>query len=106
MRPVTTTVTGVAASNAIPLDYQGSDPLVSIQVTISATATYTVQATLDDVWAGAPTNWFSVPTAALVAATTNQLATQTGLYTALRINVTASTGTVTMKLVTATGTAA
>ena len=93
MRPQKVIVTGVAASPAIPLDFQQRDFKVSLGVTISATATYTVQHTFDDVLSGETPTWFdhSFLTGLSVQADGNlefpAMAT--------RINVTASTGTVT-----------
>jgi hypothetical protein len=85
-------VTSVTASDPIKLNLWGSHE-VSLQVVISGTATYTVQQTLDDP-ASSPT-WFSHPDSALVGATTNQQGNYGYLPRAVRINVTAVSGSVT-----------
>ena len=51
MRPVRVTVTGIAVSPPIVLDHSQSPGTVAIGVIISATATYTVEHTFDDVFA-------------------------------------------------------
>lgn len=95
MRPVRVTVSGVAASAWIPVDHYRNDPSLGVYVAISATATYTVQVTGDDIYNPAVTpTAFSVPNANLVAATTNQVGQVTVPCTAIRVNVTVSTGTV------------
>lgn len=100
MRPVRVTVSGVSASSWVPVDWMRKDPSLGVFVTLSATATYTVQITGDDVFNPAVTpTAFSVPNANLVAATTNQVAQVTVPCTAIRINVTASTGTVTLTVI-------
>lgn len=98
MRPVVVVVSGVAASSVIPLDHRASTSGVAIGVKISATATYTVQHTFDDVWsptfsAGSAV-WY--PHATLAALSANADGNYAYPPIAMRINVTASTGTVTM----------
>lgn len=100
MRPATVTVTGVAASAIIPLDFGCPSPSKGVYVSISATATYTVQVTPDDIQNPAVTpTWYPVPVAALVGATANQAQEVTIPARAIRLNVTASTGTATMTVV-------
>lgn len=109
MRPASTnTVGAVEASSIIVLDYRGSQNRVGVQVVKSGTNTYTVQMTADDVFAdgysAASGNWFSVPIAAMVGATTSQMAELTCPATALRVNVTAFTnGGVTMRVLDISG---
>ncbi len=111
MRPVTSnTITSVAASNPIVVDYRGNQSRIGVQVTIGV-GTYTVQMTNDDVFAdgyvAASGNWFSVPAASLVAATTAQMAEVTCPCTALRLNVTAYTsGNFIMRVVDVSGSVA
>jgi hypothetical protein len=98
-KPVSITVTGVAASAAIPLDRKINPFWVGIYVRLSATATYNVEGTLDDIyaagWTEASGNWFSLPGFnALTVATANLLDFP---VTAIRLNVTASTGTATLQ---------
>lgn len=58
MRRVVQTVTGVGNSPAIPMDHRAQFFNVGIEAVVSATATYNVQYTLDDIYgtvnAGAP----------------------------------------------------
>ena len=105
MRPVTLpTVGSQAASSVCPLDYRAGNPQVSLQLIVTGTNTSTVQVTDDDVYAtdyvAASGNWFNCPVAALVGATASQIATMSGLFTAVRLNVTAYTnGGATLKIV-------
>lgn len=105
MRPVTMPTLGsVTVTNPCPLDYRAGNPQVSIQLIITGTNTSTVQVTDDDIWAptyvAADGNWFSCPVAALVGATASQIATMSGLFTAVRLNMTAWTsGGATLKIV-------
>ena len=99
MRPITITVTGVAASAPIVLDQHISPFAVSIFCEVSATATYTVQYTPDNPFAtasgfsGTPT-WTDHPS--LTAKTTNADSNLAFPASAVRLNVTASTGSVTI----------
>lgn len=108
MRPQTTSaITSVAASSPIVVDSRGSQSRLGIQVT-AGVGTYTVQMTADDVFANgyvaASGNWFSVPTAGLVAATTSQMLEVTCPCTAVRLNVTAYTsGSFVMRVVNISG---
>lgn len=62
-KPSRVTVTGVAASAAIPVDYQCSAPFnIGLFVDVGAGCTYTIQFTCDDL-ASAPTTWYSHPDA-------------------------------------------
>ena len=102
MRPVRVTVTGIAVSPPIVLDHSQSPGTVAIGVIISATATYTVEHTFDDVFAPAFTpgtaTW--LPHSTLAAKTTNADGNYAYAPIACRLNVSASTGTVTMTVVT------
>ncbi len=104
MRPIRTTVSGVAVSNPIPLDTYADPFNVGMAVVLSsgASLTYTVQHTFDDVYASnfdpATATWF--PNAAL----TDKIASSDGNYaypvTATRLNVTIWTsGTATLTVV-------
>jgi hypothetical protein len=103
MRPVRVTVTGIAVSPPIPLDHFQSPATVAIGVKISATATYTVEHTFDDVFDPAfnpaTATWY--PHSTLAAKTVNADGNYAFPPTACRLNVAASTGTVTMTVVTA-----
>lgn len=112
MRPASSNAVGsVAASNPVVLDYRGSGPKYGVAVDITGTLTYSVQYTLDDVFAPGyvPGSglWFNVPVAALVGATADQSGEITIPCTALRVNVTAWTsGTATLRVVPSNGPAA
>lgn len=103
MRPVRVTVTGVAASAPIIISNYTSPCNVGIGIKISATATYTVQFTFDDIFAAsfnpATATWYNSTDTLVVNATTNQSTNIAFPVTAVRINVTASTGTVTMTVI-------
>ncbi len=100
MRPAKTSVTGVAASTAVPLDIYCPTFNVGLYAVVSGTVTYTVQATGDDVFDSTVTpTWFSVSIAAMVGATANQSGNLTQPARAVRINQTAGTGTTTLTVV-------
>ena len=103
MRPVRITVTGVAASAPVGISNYTSPCNVGIGVKISATATYTVQFTFDDIFAAgfnpATAVWYDSSDTAVVAATTNQMTNVSFPVVAVRVNVTASTGSVTMTVI-------
>lgn len=105
MRPVTMPTLGsVVAGSPCPLDYRAGNPQVSLQLIITGTNTSTVQVTDDDVYAtdyvAASGNWFSCPVAALVGATASQISTMSGLFTAVRLNMTAWTsGGATLRII-------
>ncbi len=107
MRPVTAPVlAAVAAGSPIVLDYRAGNPLLSVQLIVTGTNTSTVQVTNDDVFASgyvaASGNWFSCPIATMVAATSSQLGNMSGLFTAIRLNMTAwASGGATLKIVAA-----
>lgn len=101
MRPVRVVVTGVDVSAPIPID-QGVNPTnIGLGVVISATATYTVEHTFDDVWDEnfnpVTAIWFPHPTLAGLAV--NQDGNLAFPPTAVRLNVSASTGDVTLNLI-------
>lgn len=101
MRPVRVVVTGIDVSAPIPIDQYLNPTNIGLGVVISATATYTVEHTFDDVWDEnfnpATATWFPHPTlAALSANADGNLAFPP---TAVRLNVAASTGTVTLNLI-------
>jgi len=103
MRPVTISVTGVAASVPVPVDQYQNPTDIGIEVIPGAGATVTVQYTLDDVFAvgynPATGNWFSVSAAALVGAVAAVAAKITDKATAFRMNQTVGATTSTMRLV-------
>lgn len=96
MRPIRVTVSGVAASNTIPLD-QYISPFnlgLGVSLTPGASLTYTVQHTFDDIWAKnfdpATANWFSHAT--MVNKTTSFDGNYAYPVTAIRLNVTVHSG--------------
>ena len=103
MRPVRVTVAGVAASAPIAISNYTSPCTVGIGVKISATATYTVQFTFDDIYAAtfnpATATWYSSTDISVVNATANAASNFAFPVTAVRLNVSASTGTVTMTVI-------
>lgn len=102
MRRIVTTVTGVANSAVIPVDYRAQVFNVGIEVVVSATATYNVQVTLDDIYNPAITpTWF--PLTGFTAGTASAIGNQAFPVSAFRLNVSASTGSVTLTLLQASG---
>lgn len=101
MRPVTRSLTGIANDVAVPLDLYQSPFNVSIQVTVMGNITYSVQWTVDDVFATgydpAAGNWFAAA-ANLTAATTSQAGSIVSPVTAVRLITTAGTGTAAMRV--------
>jgi hypothetical protein len=70
---------------------------VGIGCTISATATYSVQHSFDDITKGPPVVWFN--NANVNGATANADTNYAYPVTAIRLNVTASSGTVTIAII-------
>lgn len=100
MRPVTLSQTGVGNSVPIPVDIYLTPFNVTLTVEVTGTVTYSVVWTTDDVWnipAGS-LNW--QPAAAnLTAATTTQVGSLVSPVTAIQLQVTAGTGTATLRVV-------
>ena len=96
MRPVTVTVTSVTTSAVIPLDHFQPPSTVAIGVKLGSgvAATYKVEHTFDDVFAAgfspASATWFDHPV--LVAKTANADGNYAYPPTAIRLNVSAYTG--------------
>ncbi len=106
MRPITLEYTGSAtgATEAAQVNWRQKDFKLSFGVTLDATATYTVQHTLDDPAdytdkADWTTNaiWFDHPNVA--AETANKDGNYAYPIQGIRLNVNANTGTVTMKVI-------
>jgi hypothetical protein len=103
MRRITTSVTGVGISPVLPLDQRAQYFNVGIAIEVSGTVTYTVQFTLDDIYNSAITpTWYSV-SAGMTSATASQAGQLTIPASAMRLNVTAGTGTATMVLLQSSG---
>lgn len=94
MRPQTVTVSGVGTSAWIPLNTKQTPFNVGFGCVITGTATYTVQHTFDDVLAGATATAFD--NSSVAAETTNMDGNYAFPVSAIRLNVTASTGSVTL----------
>lgn len=92
------TTTNTATSNWLPVDNNIIDFQIGLHVVVSSgTPTYTVQGTLDDIQDPAVTPVaFSIPVAALVAATATQIGTLTMPVKAIRLTQT-GTGVTIMK---------
>ena len=103
MRPVRVTVTGIGVSLPIVLEHSTSPATVAIGVIISATATYTVEHTFDDVFAAGftPAGATWLPHSTLAAKSTSADGNYAYPPISCRLNVSASTGSVTMTVVTA-----
>jgi hypothetical protein len=101
MRPIRLTITGVGISLPQPMDARRNPFSVGMGVTASGTVTYSVQHTFDDVQAPAYNpatgNWFNH--VSLVAATASGDGAYQFPITALRLNVTAGTGTATLQAI-------
>mgnify|MGYP000884397961 CR=1 FL=1 len=98
MRPTTVTVAGIGDSAVIVPDHYQSPSTVALGAKISATATYSVQHTFDDVF---DPNFNAGTATWLNHATMNALtANADGNYAypprGIRLHVTASTGSVTL----------
>lgn len=102
MRPVTLTVTGIGISPVVPMDFRAQNFNVGFGCEITGTATYSVQHTFDDIYNPAITPvWFNH--AFVNAATTNQDGNYAFPIRAMRLNVTASTGSVTINILQSAG---
>lgn len=94
MRPQKITVSAVAASNWIPVDYKQSPMNVGVAcVVVSGTATYTVEYTFDDIFDPTVTP-VAFALTAITAQTTSKEATINQPIMAVRLNVTAGTSPV------------
>lgn len=92
-------ITGVANSPWIPVDSRVVSPVIGLNVVLSATATYTIQTTMDDPYGAAGiVNFNATPTLtpALSGAASGAYTITGQFVTAVRVVVSASTGTVTV----------
>jgi hypothetical protein len=103
MRRITETVTGVGTSPVLPMDFRAQVFNIGFGCEVTGTATYSVQHTFDDIYtipAGSLV-WFNNSTVNAVSANAD------GNYafpvSALRLNVTASTGSVTINILSTSG---
>ncbi len=98
-QPAVFVVNGVAASPPYVVDINNAPVQVGLGIKVSATATAVVQHTYDDLMRTDPAQavWYSHP--ALNNVTANAFGSYLEPIRAVRINVTASTGTVTLTVV-------
>ncbi len=100
MRPSTVSVTGVAASPWLPVDYHTDASQDGIFVKVGAGGTYTVEVTPDDIFDPTVTPVaFPTGIAALTAATTNQAAVMPFACRAVRVNQSAGANTTSLTFV-------
>lgn len=101
MRPIYSTVTGVANGQVIPIDQYLNPTNIALGVTVSGTITYTVEYTYDDVFDPAfnpaTAAWFDVT--GLVGLTVDGDAALTAPPRAVRIRTTAGTGSATLAVI-------
>jgi archaellum component FlaF (FlaF/FlaG flagellin family) len=102
MRRITETVSGVATSPTLPMDFRAQVFNVGFGCEVTGTVTYSVQHTFDDIYNTAITPvWFNHE---YVNA---QSANMDGNYafpvSAIRLNVTAGTGSVTINILSTSG---
>lgn len=102
MRRITQTVTGVGTSPVIPMDFRAQVFNVGFGCEVTGTVTYSVQHTFDDIYNPSITPvWFNH------AFVNNASANQDGNYafpiSAMRLNVTAGTGSVTINILQTSG---
>lgn len=95
--------TGVGQSATYPVNWRGGPGgfQIGLGAVVSGTVTYTVQHCFDDVLKGDTPTWFDHAT--LVGQTANKDGNYASPITAIRLNVTAGTGTVTLGIVPASG---
>ena len=100
MRPKSVSVTGVADSNPIPMDWRAENFGVSIGVSNPSGNTFTVQHTFDDIYNVAAGSWVWHDHDSMAASTATSL---DGNYAfpirAVRIRSTVGAGVVTMTLI-------
>lgn len=102
MRRIVFSTTGTGAQGALPVDHRAQVFNVGIEVLISATATVTVQYTLDDIYNKAITpTWF--PITGFSAITSSTAGNITIPCSAIQLNPSANTGTVTITLLQSSG---
>ena len=101
MRPQVVTQTGVGISDPIIVNYRQNNFKIGLATNVDGTATYTIQHTLDDpanfssqTDYNTNGNWFNNDVADLVGATANQDGNIFFPIRAIRVNVTAGTGSV------------
>ena len=97
MRQQIATKTGTGSSNVLPMDTYISPFNVGFGVVATGTVTYTVQHTFDNPQTVASPVWFSHPT--IAAESDNEDGNYAFPVAAIKVLVTAGTGTATMTLI-------
>jgi hypothetical protein len=97
MRPITTQASGIGFGTLIPLDMYQTPFEVSLDCIISGTVTYNIEYTNDDVWNVTPTDW--TPVSSMSGLSANAFGTLTSPVRGLHINITAGTGSVTLRVI-------
>lgn len=97
MRQQIATKTGTGSSNVLPMDTYISPFNVGFGVVVSGTVTYSIQHTFDDVQTVASPTWFSHPT--IAAKTDNQDGNYAFPVAAIKVLVTAGSGTATATVI-------
>jgi len=102
MKPIIRTTSdasgGTKNSDAAVLDYYGL-PQVSLQAVVTGTATYTIQQSLNNPLLGQTMTWFDHPDSNLVGQTINRQGNYAYIPTAVRIQQTAGSGSVTLTVI-------
>lgn len=96
MRRIIVTATAVGPSPWVPIDYNNLPCSLGIGVVVTATATYTVEHTYDPLFAQPLGVITAFPNAGLTAQTTNKDGGYDRPISGVRLNVAATTGSVTM----------
>ena len=97
MRQQIVSKTGTGSSSVMPMNTYTSPFNVGFGVVVSGTVTYTIQHTFDNVQTVASPVWFSHPT--IAAKTDNQDGNYAFPVAAIKILVTAGTGTATITVI-------
>lgn len=97
MRQQIATKTGVGSSNVLPMDTYISPFNVGFGVVVTGTVTYSIQHTFDNVQTVASPTWFSHPT--IAAKTDNQDGNYAFPVAAIKVLVTAGSGTATATVI-------
>ena len=97
MRQQTVAQTGVGSSTIIPMNLDSTPFNVGFGVVLTGSATYTVQHTFDNPWTTTNPTWFSHPT--VVNATANADGNYAFPVAAIKVAVTANTGTATLTVI-------
>ncbi len=101
MRPSVIEQVGTGSSVAYPLDHTASTYQVSLRTTVTGTATYSVEHTMENILAGEQATWREHDTIRDVTA--NMEGNYFFPVTAVRLTIQSGTGTVALRIVQQTG---